>query len=331
MQVKTANKQIRGLRQGKNKEGKGFNPNDDDNDEITFDYVLSEIIGSTLANKMGKNDPEYKVFKESFDHVNTYFIERFSYISDELIYEIFSEINRRSKDLVTVVSKNMMDFCDLVGFFVQCLEKVNSQVLTTGTNDAEDVEQENLFKKIVDTFTHLGNSILNEDPQQTELYFLEYCLNQILDIMTSNEFKRNQLAVVLYCFCGNSANAHLRVLRRIKQKIGLTHKTEFIAIVNSLLEFDEVTEDQYLWGSADLFDFYFEVAVKGLHATSPVARTKALSILSQLAPCSLKPIFDLLPTIKRMTTVQNWELQGQLLILSNCALQEMCNEKIKMS
>ena len=123
--VKTANKQIRGLRQGK-KDGKGFNPNDDDNDEITFDYVLSDIIGSTLANKMGKNDPEYKNFKESFDHVNTYFVDRFNYISDELIYDIFTEINKRSKEIVTVVSKNMMDFCDLAQFFINCLEKSNS-------------------------------------------------------------------------------------------------------------------------------------------------------------------------------------------------------------
>jgi len=29
---------------------------------------------------MGKNDPEYKNFKESFDQVTTYFIERYTYI-----------------------------------------------------------------------------------------------------------------------------------------------------------------------------------------------------------------------------------------------------------
>lgn len=74
---------------------------------------MSDIIGSTLANKMGKNDPEYKQFKESFDHVNTYFIDRFNYISDELIHDIFTEINDRAKEIVTVVTKNMMDFCDL--------------------------------------------------------------------------------------------------------------------------------------------------------------------------------------------------------------------------
>lgn len=78
--MKTANKQIRGLRTGK-KDGKGgFAANDDDNDEISLDYVLGDIIGSTLANKMGKNDPEYKNFKESFDQVTTYFIERYTYI-----------------------------------------------------------------------------------------------------------------------------------------------------------------------------------------------------------------------------------------------------------
>ena len=89
VQVKTANKQIRGLRQGKKDNKGGFAAQDDDNDEITFEYVLSDIIGSTLANKMGKNDPEYKNFKESFDHVTQYFLDRYNYISDELIYDIF--------------------------------------------------------------------------------------------------------------------------------------------------------------------------------------------------------------------------------------------------
>jgi len=92
--------------------------------------------------------------------------------------------------------------------------------MSTGSLDNDDAEEENIFKKIVNTFTHLGNNILNEDPQQTELYFLEYSLNGILEIMCENEFKRNQLSVVLYCFCQNTANSHLRVLRRIKSKIG---------------------------------------------------------------------------------------------------------------
>ena len=97
VQVKTANKQIRGLRQGKKDIKGGFAAGaDDDNDEITFDYVLSDIIGSTLANKMGKNDPEYKNFKESFDHVTQYFLERFNFISDELIYDVFVEILAKS-------------------------------------------------------------------------------------------------------------------------------------------------------------------------------------------------------------------------------------------
>jgi len=83
--------------------------------------VLGDIIGSTLANKMVKNDPEYKNFKESFDHVNSYFAERFNYISDELVFDIFTEINNRSTEIVTVVAKNMMDFCDLASFFTNCL------------------------------------------------------------------------------------------------------------------------------------------------------------------------------------------------------------------
>jgi hypothetical protein len=52
----------------------------------------------------------------------------------------------------------------------------------------------------------------------------------------------------------------LRVLNRIKREISITHKDQFVAIVNDLLEFDEIEDDQYLWGSPEIYDFYFEVA-----------------------------------------------------------------------
>ena len=140
---------------------------------------------------MGKNDPEYKNFKESFDQVTTYFIERYTYIQDELVHDIFTELNARAEDIVGVVSKNMMDFCDLAEFFTSALAKTNPQVTSAGSADADAAEEENIFKLIVDTFSKLGIQILNEDPQQTELYFLEYALDNILEIMCDNDFKRN--------------------------------------------------------------------------------------------------------------------------------------------
>jgi hypothetical protein len=46
-----------------------------------------------------------------------------------------------------------------------------------------------------------------------------------------------------------------------------------VAIVNDLLEFDEIEDDQYLWGSPEIYDFYFEVAQKALYFNSPISRT----------------------------------------------------------
>lgn len=44
---------------------------------------------------MSKSDPEYKTFKENYDKVVSYFTDRFKFISDELVYDIFQEINER--------------------------------------------------------------------------------------------------------------------------------------------------------------------------------------------------------------------------------------------
>lgn len=173
--MKTANKQIRSLRQGK-KDGKGMGMTDEDNDEITFDNVLSDLIGTTLANKMGKNDPEYKNFKENFDNVTKYFSDRFTFIADELILDIFTEINDRAGDFVAVISKNMIDFCEMSEFFIHALKNTNPLVTSNGSGDGEDVEERSIFRAIIDTYTKIGNLVLNEDPHQTEVYFLEYCL-----------------------------------------------------------------------------------------------------------------------------------------------------------
>ena len=251
---------------------------------------------------MGKNDPEYKNFRESIDHPIQYFEDRFSFISDELIFDVFTEMSARGAEVVHVVSKSMMDFCDMSEFFCHCLKLMNPIVTSAGSNDAEAEAEVPVFKLIVETFTKLGNLILNEDPVQTELFFLEYSMDDLLEIMVENARKRTQLSLVLYCFCQNTANARLRVLNRVKDKIGSTYKDEFVAIINDLLEMDEIVDDVYLWGSSDMYDFYFEVAKRALYYTSPISRTKALSILSQLAPCSIAPIFQLMPCIKKMVS-----------------------------
>jgi len=59
----------------------------------------------------------------------------------------------------------MMDFCDLAEFFTSALHKTNPQVTSAGSADTDAAEEENIFKLIVETFTKLGNLILNEDPQ----------------------------------------------------------------------------------------------------------------------------------------------------------------------
>jgi hypothetical protein len=310
VQVKTANKQIRSLRQSK-KDGRGYGGlKDEDNDEITFEIVLSDIIASTLANNMGKNDPEYKNFKESFDQVINFFRDRFDFIADELILDVFSEISNRADEIQQVILKNMVEFCDMTEFFTYALRNTNPQVTASSSTDPEDAEERNVFKEIVDCFAKIGNLILNQDPQQTEVYFLEFCLQDLLTIMCENDFKRVHMSIIPYCLCQNTANSHMRVLRRIRQLIGFRCKDQFVAIINDLLELDEEEDGQYLWGSAEMYDFYFHVAKSSLHLSSPVSRTKAISILSQLAPCSIKPIFDLLPTIKKMVGSGFWELQG---------------------
>ena len=156
---------------------------------MTLDSVLFDIVSKNLANKMSKSDPEYKNFKESYDKVLTYFSERFKYIADELVYDIFSEINDRVDEIVNVLSRNMLDFCDLVKFFSDSLGQINPMVnIEPPTGSQEDIgdatgKTKNTFQLITETLAQLADKLLNSDPQQTEIYFLEYGLDELLEIM----------------------------------------------------------------------------------------------------------------------------------------------------
>ena len=44
---------------------------------------------------MSKSDPEYKNLKENYDKVLPYFEDRFKFIADDLILDIFVELSSR--------------------------------------------------------------------------------------------------------------------------------------------------------------------------------------------------------------------------------------------
>ena len=48
--------------------------------------------------------------------------------------------------------------------------------------------------------------------------------------MVENQFKRNDMIVLLYCFIQNTTNSHLRMLTKIKEKIGVTKKDAYFPV-----------------------------------------------------------------------------------------------------
>ena len=72
--------------------------------------------------------------------------------------------------------------------------------------------------------------------------------------------------------------------------------------------------------SPELYQFYLEHAHRGLHATSPIVRTKCVTILSYLSRIRLEPILPLIPVLEKQQSDSYWELKGQILILASNAL-----------
>ena len=68
-----------------------------------------------------------------------------------------------------------MDFPDLINFFACCFTNVNATITSKGSGDSEKTDVSyNLMGLMVETLTLIANKLLNQDPQQTELFFLEY-------------------------------------------------------------------------------------------------------------------------------------------------------------
>ncbi len=207
--VKTANKQVRHMRQeaAQKRDPTGVAPPElDDSEDMKLENVLIDIVSTNMADKMPKGDPEYKIFRDNYDRVLEYYIERFDQIPDEIHHEIFADANERHDEFIAILSKELCQFCDLSQFFCEALRKLNA--LTT-VEETSRQSNKNIFLLVVETIAQVGNKLLNTDPQQTETYFLEYAIDDMIEIIEGNVFKRNEMMYLFYCFVGNTVNSHL--------------------------------------------------------------------------------------------------------------------------
>lgn len=315
--VKTANKQVRHMRQeaAAKRDPTGLAPPElDDSEDMKLENVLIDIVSTNIADKMPKGDPEYKIFRENYDRVLEYYLERFHHIPDEIHHEIFSDAFERHDEFIAILSKELSQFCDLSQFFCSALEKLNALCTVEETSRTQN---KNIFLLAVETVAQVGNKLLNTDPQQTETFFLEFAIDDLIRIVEGNTFKRNEMMYLFYCFVGNTVNSHLRVLQRLKDKC--SSKDAFYYCLSKLLVYENQASDL----APDLYSFYFENAAYGLLCSSPVTRTKCVTVLGYLSKASIEPIIPLLPRIETYSNDVFWELKGQVLILCANILIEL--------
>ena len=77
-------------------------------------------------------------------------------------------MNDRQQEFVNVLSRNMLDTCDLVRFFAKCFKKV-SPITAEKKKDESSISQDNaptpkIFALMIDTLSQIGNRLLNNDP-----------------------------------------------------------------------------------------------------------------------------------------------------------------------
>jgi hypothetical protein len=112
--------------------------------------------------------------------------------------------------------------------------------------------------------------------------------------MANNVHKLNEMAILLYCFVQSTNNSHLRVLQKLGDKLAVRNRKVLPAFLTRLFIFE--TEDTL---SNELYNFYLEHAGRGLHESSPVTRTKCVTILSYLCRIRLEPILPLVHILRK--------------------------------
>ena len=90
---------------------------------------------------------------------------------------------------------------DLMSFFGAAFRNCNAMVTSKGSGEStKSASEVNLLQLMVETLCMIANRLLNTDPQGTELFFLEYGIDDLVTVMAENTFKLNEMIVLLYCF-----------------------------------------------------------------------------------------------------------------------------------
>lgn len=96
------------------------------------------------------------------------------------------------------------------------------------------------------------NKVLNHDPTQCELIFLEHVLPEMLQVLLSSPIKLNSLSFLFYCFISTNSNSHLRLLKKLKREmIG-----EFGSYMQILALLVQLEKEETM--SMHLYHFYLE-------------------------------------------------------------------------
>ena len=269
---------------------------------ISFYSVLNDVINSILSVKMEHEDKEeIQEYKEYEENRGLFIIKHFNDRDPSEINQIFDQMLERADEFAKSLETNAVDFPNYMNFVVMMFE-----VMQPFTE---------LFAKFVNIVTDIGKKLLNLDAQISELYFLEYGLPILAPFLVKNTAKCNELIIILPCYIPASSNSYIRLIQCMKSSI--KPFDIFIYCLAKLMSFGSVDVDEAL------YTMCLEVALDGFQTTSPVTRTKALTVLEVLSHYDFRPMLQILDMIDKLSMDYYWESRAQIIILVTNILEAL--------
>eukprot|EP00826_Nyctotherus_ovalis_P022263 TRINITY_DN17318_c0_g2_i1.p1 TRINITY_DN17318_c0_g2~~TRINITY_DN17318_c0_g2_i1.p1 ORF type:complete len:821 (+),score=324.45 TRINITY_DN17318_c0_g2_i1:73-2535(+) len=275
---------------------------EDENVVVTFLSVLNDVIHSVLSIRMEHEEKEeIQEYKEYEDNRGLFLVKHVNDRDPNEIGQVFEQMLERSDEFARSLGMNAVDFPVYMDFVVMMFQELPPF--------------SDHFAKFINVVADIGNKLLNFDPQISELYFLEYGLPALAPLLCKNAAKCNELSYILACYIPASSAAYIRLIHSMRFHI--KPFDAFIYALAKLISYGSVDVDEALYTTC------FQEALNGFQTTSPVTRTKALTLLEVLSHCDFRPMLQALDIVDKLAADYYWESRAQVVILATNVLEAL--------
>jgi len=281
----------------------------------TVGPVLDECVRTVLASHPIMSEFEMDSSKSLISAFVTNVTSRGQSVCPEaLAAAVFQEASTQAGQLAAICLNSDNEFWELTmtchSILVNCDE--GSPVFASATQALVD----------------LGKQMVVQDSATTEEFFDNNALQNLSDLISSSPGKRHDALRILYAFCAQDVNSHVKAIKQLQSKFqnGESEMETFIHSLTILIFMERQMNETLL----DLYLYYCVIGTTDRYP--PSLRAASVAMLSVVVANNVSLVLDMLPSLKALTeeeyfqAEESWEMHAQLLVVCSAILRQLSPE-----